>query len=542
MNSTEICVVGSGLGGLVLGALLARRGYQVAILEQHYLPGGCATTFRRHRYRFEVSLHGLDGLDPDDPKEPLFRELGLFENLPLVDLPRSEFYRFIHTDIDMVVPGSIDGAVEELTRAFPHERAGIRELFSTIREIRTEFSRLLLMTGMRRRVGMLTAPIRKPMLLRHWNTTVGDYLDALFDDELLKLLLVANTLYYHDDPRRFSLYWYAMSQGSFFTGGVHFVKGGSLVLAQRLAEDIRAHGGRVLTSYRVEEILVDRGRVSGVRYRKIRGRNLGEGLLQAHVVVANAPVPVVANDLVRDAAIEPYRRRVNRMKKSCSLLSLHLGFSRSPKDLGNRAYCTLIPGEGVNSLDDLRDEFTRQDWAAKGFEFVDYSHLDHGLAPAGKHVGVITLVDYLSNWAGLAHEEYRAQKREISELMIRKLDRLVPGLAAAIETYEMSTPLTIMRYTSNPGGCVYGFAQDPGQAVPFRLGHRSSVDNLFFASAWVTPGGGYSGAMLAGMSCARVVQRALRRNAPARSDRTSTDSTIPPPDPAVSSPLGERRY
>jgi all-trans-retinol 13,14-reductase len=528
-DSTEVCVVGSGLGGLVLGALLARRGRKVTVLEQHYVPGGCATIFRRDRYRFEVSLHALDGLDDVDPKRPIFEELGLFDDLPLVQVPRTEFYRFAHPDMDVVVPGTIPLAIEVLTRRFPHEREGIRELFETITTIRTELSRLFLMHGPRRYAHMAVAPLRRPTLLRHWNTTVADYLDDLFDDERLKLLLVANTLYYHDDPRDFSLFWYALSQGSFLSGGVHFVKGGSLVLATRLADIIREHGGEVRTNHQVDEILVEDGRASGVRHRKIRGRDQGEGELRADVVVANAPLPVVVNDLVKSPKMARYRDRVNGMKKSCSFLSLYLGLDRSPKALGNPAYSTIVAGRGVERMDDLRAEFASADWSRKGFEFIDYSQIDHGLAPEGKHVGVVSLVDYIGNWADLGEQEYRQQKEEVSDVIVRKLDDLIPGLAASVETRDMSTPKTISRYTSNPDGCIYGFRQDVGQAVPFRLGHRSPVKDLFLASAWVTPGGGFTGAMLSGMACAREVDRALgssrsRQRAARPGHEPSTDS------------------
>jgi phytoene dehydrogenase-like protein len=49
----RVIIIGAGIGGLTAGALLARRGYQVSIFEQAYLPGGCASTFKRGGFTFD---------------------------------------------------------------------------------------------------------------------------------------------------------------------------------------------------------------------------------------------------------------------------------------------------------------------------------------------------------------------------------------------------------------------------------------------------------------------------------------------------------
>jgi all-trans-retinol 13,14-reductase len=505
----DVLVVGAGLGGLVLGAMLAKRGHRVTLVEQHYLAGGCATTFHRRQFRYEVSLHALDGMDADDPKMAIFHDLDVLDQVPFVHVPRSEFYRFHHPALDVAIPGSVDGAIESLSAAFPRERRAIRVFFQTIARIRRDLCQLFMASGWERLGHLASTPLRHPHLLRYARTSVAQLLDALFQDELLKLALVGNLLYYHDDPRKLSLFWYSLSQGSFLAGGVHFVKGGSQVLSDYLAQYIRQHGGEVLLGQTVEEILVRDGRAVGARFHKTLGSKRLEATRLARVVVVNAAVPLAVNQLIHAPEIAPYRARVNRLERSCSFLSLFLGFSTPPRALGNRTYSTLLPGDGVNHLDDMVTEFRSTDWSRKGFEFVDYSQLDHGLAPDGKSVGVISLVDYLRNWSDLDEDAYQGQKQFVTGVLLDRLERTIPGVRGSIEHCEMATPRTIVEYTGNPDGCIYGFRQDVQQAVPFRLGHRSPVKGLYFASAWVLPGGGYTGAMLAGMSCAREVHRAL---------------------------------
>ena len=41
----DVVVIGAGIGGLACAAYLAKRGKRVKVLEQHYVPGGCCTSF-----------------------------------------------------------------------------------------------------------------------------------------------------------------------------------------------------------------------------------------------------------------------------------------------------------------------------------------------------------------------------------------------------------------------------------------------------------------------------------------------------------------
>ena len=53
-DSVDYVVIGSGIGGLSCAALLSYYGYSVAVLESHYLPGGCAHTFERNGFKFDA--------------------------------------------------------------------------------------------------------------------------------------------------------------------------------------------------------------------------------------------------------------------------------------------------------------------------------------------------------------------------------------------------------------------------------------------------------------------------------------------------------
>ena len=76
---SEAVIIGSGLGGLLSGAILSRAGYHVTVLEKAAQPGGCLQTFTREGLRFDTGFHSVAGLEKGGPLERIFRPLGLME-------------------------------------------------------------------------------------------------------------------------------------------------------------------------------------------------------------------------------------------------------------------------------------------------------------------------------------------------------------------------------------------------------------------------------------------------------------------------------
>ena len=73
----KVIVIGAGIGGLTAAALLAKRGYRVCVFEQAMVPGGCASTFRRRGFTFDVGATQVAGLEPGGIHHQIFSELGL---------------------------------------------------------------------------------------------------------------------------------------------------------------------------------------------------------------------------------------------------------------------------------------------------------------------------------------------------------------------------------------------------------------------------------------------------------------------------------
>ncbi|MES2675765.1 MAG: FAD-dependent oxidoreductase [Pseudomonadota bacterium] len=503
----DVTIIGGGLGGLTAGATLAKLGKRVLLLEQHYVPGGCATTFKRKDFVMEVGLHEMDGFFENDFKSKIFDFLGVTDNVDFVEIP--ELYRFKCNDIDFVQPHGITEAIKSLVCDYPAEETGIRLLFKIMSGVISEsakyppqkWKQLLIMPIM---------PLLFPNLVKTSKISIGHWLDKNIKNENLKLTLLASLLYYHDDPYSTSLTYFSLAQGSYLAGGGLFIKGGSQILSNYLRTVIENNNGQVLLGKKVDRILIEDERAVGVAFKDNYNKTLPEIKVYSTAVIANAAIPLVKN-LLPEIESKKLAVKIDNLKPACGLLSVYLGFNREPKELGVKHYSTFICGDNIANIGDILPS-NQGDWHNKGLVFVDYSQVDSKLAPKGKSVGVIGAIDYLSDWDKLEDDAYKNQKDAVAKILIARLEKVFPGISAHIEYYEVGTSRTVRSYTLNPAGAPYGYAQTPQQAGGGRLPHASPVKQLYFAGAWTFPGGGFTGAILSGYLCATNVNQSIVNN------------------------------
>ena len=202
-------VIGSGLGGLLCGSILARHGYKVTVLERGAQMGGCLQSFVRGGIRFDTGFHSVAGLAPG---EPLYR---VFEPLDLMRLP----WRKVSTPDQVVV----DGITHSLPR--PADIPALARLKPLAYYIGTEF------------------PEEASSSAAEWLKTAG----------LDPRILLGVTLRLQSPLSEVSLHEYAHIAYHFMNGSWR-LDGGGQVLAKAIADDIRSRGGEVLTRKEVVRI------------------------------------------------------------------------------------------------------------------------------------------------------------------------------------------------------------------------------------------------------------------------------------------------
>ena len=317
-------------------------------------------------------------------------------------------------------------------------------------------------------------------------------LDSMIKNNDLKLALAGTLQYYGDDPYSLSALSFGAALARNYKGGNHYIKGGSVKLTDYLANYIKEHDGKIILGNEVTEVLIDPVKESaeGIIYRPTADIKADTTKILANNIIINAPLPVAAGLLSSQSenAVK-LQEMMKHLKVGHSTLNVYFGFDTTLDNLDHKSYLTVVNHRSMYSLKDVFVNSNRP-YPERNFIFVNYGQTDTGMAPFGKSTGVISTVDYMRNWENLSEEEYKEQKKEVEQIFIDKLDLLIPGVWDHIEYVSVATPKTMERYTKNPQGSIIGFTRNPLQVRMYPL--TSPIKNLYFASAWSVPGGGFT--------------------------------------------------
>jgi phytoene dehydrogenase-like protein len=480
-------VVGAGFGGLTAGALLAKAGRSVLVVERHDRPGGYGHGFRRGRRRFDAGVHLVGGIGPPQIGESgrlpgrVLAALGI--EAPLVEL--DPCYRVELPGLEITAPAGVEAFLETHCSAFPSEEKGLRTLLQECVELRAETERAAERSALR---GGMRPGEDFPALLRYRRATLAQLLDAHLDDPDLKAAFAALWPYLGLPPSRASFLYFATMLLSYVADGASYCRGTFQTLAGLLASAIDDRGGEVLLRSTVRRIIVEGGRVAGVVLE--HGQRI-----EAPVVISNADLRQTAFDLVGPGHL-PARtlKRLAALEPSISAFVVY-GAARLDFAASGVGHETFYYATSDHEAAWRRTLAGEPDW----WTLTVPSLVDSALAPAGEQVFTITtLMPYAPA------ERWRRDKEAHTERLLAAADARIPGLREATVFAEGGTPRTMERYTRNSDGAIYGWALSPEQVGPGRPAAGMPVPGLFLAGHWARPGGGVYGVMDSGVEAVRA--------------------------------------
>jgi prolycopene isomerase len=480
----DVVVVGAGLGGLTVGAALAKLGKSVLVVEQHEAPGGYAHVFRRGDYLFDPAIHYTAQGNEGELLDVLLRLLGVRDDINLIT---SKFeYGVQLPGLRVEPPVGIDAFIEENARHFPHEAEGIRGFFQlcvdATRESQQAAQRLSL-AELDRAVEQL------PLLIRYRMKTVSEVVDEFVTDPKAKALCTAAWPYMGPPPSRASFMVYAGLLFATLEKGPIYVGGSFQKLADAFVTALQNNGGELVLQTRVERIPVEDGKVTGVVLE-------GGHEIRASTVVSNADARQTFDRMIgREHVPNTLARQLDRLKLSDSAFIV---FAATTIDVAAAG----LPHEMLIYKHWDHEQTYADVLAGKpgGMWITFPTTFDPGLAPEGEHLVILSSLapyDIGEPWSQ-ARERYK-------ESMLDEIEAVLPGFREQMTFVETATPETFERYTLNDRGAIYGWAATPNQSTGKRLKQRTLIDGLFLSGHWTEPGAGSFRAIFSGVTAATQI-------------------------------------
>ena len=482
----DVIVIGSGFGGLLCAAVIARTGRRVLVLERQSQPGGCIQSYRRHGLAFDTGLHYVGGLDQGQRLGRIFARLGLMD-LPWQRLDPEGFDRVTIGSETFSFAQGYDAFVDTLARRFPSERAALQRYTQVLQQVEA-------------------VPFGSAEAYTLFGTNAYSYLSTLFTDPLLVNVLAGSALKMELQRESLPLFTFAHGQSSFIQGSWR-LRGEGNLLVSALTADIECHGGQIVCHRQVSELTEHDGRITAVRCT--------DGSVYEGDTVISDIHPALTFNLVRESALlrKLFRRRISSLDNTHGMFTASLVLK--PGALPYFNHNKFVYREA--NVWAPPSAFAATQPADATVDRVMVSCRMPATAASGiaepLQVDLLTPMSWqqCAPWAdttvGRRGDDYQAMKRRLAQQCLSLAETVVPGLGAMVSECHTSTPLTWRDYTLTPYGSAYGIRKDSRNLTVTMLSPRTPIPNLLLTGQNLMLHGLEGVTMTALLTCSNIVGR-----------------------------------
>lgn len=454
----KVLIIGSGLGGLSCGVILAKNGYDVTVLEKTAQIGGCLQCFTRHGAKFETGMHFIGSAAKGQTLSRLMDYLEISKDIKLSQLDKTGYdvvslggnrYRFAN---------GRDKFIRQMVEYFPHQRKNLEAYYDLVEQVANASSLH----------SLKFAETDAVINTKYQMLSINEVIDNVITDPLLAKVLVGNLPLYAAELGKtpFSTHAFIMD---FYNQSAFRIKGGSDAIASSMERTIQRYGGKVLTRKKVNKIICNDTQAIGVE--------VGTGeFYQADFVISDAH-PIRTLEMIDSKLIRPaFRNRILSIPQTVGGFSVYLEFKENTLPYMNYNFY------GYNSDSPWGcEQYDEETWP-KGYLYMHFCHDDSPYAKTGVILSYMQMKE-VERWKdtvignrGEAYEQFKAVK---AEQLLSSLEIQFPNIRSCIKRYYTSTPLTYIDYTGTEGGSMYGVAKDVNMGAACRVPHKLRIPNVF---------------------------------------------------------------
>lgn len=457
---SNIIIIGGGVGGLFTGAILAKEGLHVTLLEKNATIGGGFQTFHRFGEAFDTGMHVIGGMQPGDNVWRICKYLGILDRVQLrdVDDDCTDCIYFAEDQQRYRIAKGREGFIDSLAKYFPTERANLERYVEAVHTVVDEARLFNLLPSLD------TMTIHSDDFLMASDAFIAKYVS---DRRLRSVLAYMNPLYggrAHETPS----FIHCVITQLYIAGASRFV-GGSARFADLLASVITDNGGEVVAGDGVTRIDVENRHVISVSTKS------GKTYTADRYISAIHPCALLRL-LPEKAFPKSYRTRLEEIPNSYSAFSLYIKLRKESFPYINHSEYYMTRYADIWNFD-------RADrpWPM-GFLAMTPPETDHDEWARTLLVTAPMRYDAVRQWedttTGRRGADYEAWKAERTRELLDKLEDLYPGFSACIDKVNAASPLTIRDYYGSKEGCLSGFSKDVANIALSQVPVVTKVRNL----------------------------------------------------------------
>ncbi|WP_311172471.1 phytoene desaturase family protein [Halobellus ordinarius] len=484
-GDTTVTVIGGGFGGLATAAYLADAGADVRLLEQHDRLGGHAGVLEREGFRFDT---GPSWYLMPDVFERFFAHFGRSPE-DFYDLERLDpQYRVFWKDGDSATIRPNRANVHDLFESYETGAGDALATYLDRAERNYELAMDRVLYAGRERFREFLDPELLPLVPRfRLFGNMDRYVSRYVEHPKLRQLLEYTLVFLGGSPHNTPALYSVMSHVD-LNLNVFYPEGGIAGVVDALADLARQRGAEITTGVTVERI---EGAAGDFRLRT------DSGTLESDLVVSNANPAYTEQELLppssRDHSADYWESRTY----APSALMLYLGVEGDVDPLEH--HTLVFPTDWDKHFRAIFDDPAWPDDPA--YYLSVPSKTDDAVAPDGHHA-VVVLVPIAPGLDDTPDVRSSFRDQILTDLATQTgvdlRDRIVVEERACVSEFGE-------RY-GNPQGTALGLAHTLLQTGPFRPGHRTGLDGLYYTGSYTAPGIGMPMCLISGEHAATAVQ------------------------------------
>ena len=473
----KIIIIGGGIAGLSTGIYAQINGYDATIFEKHSKPGGLCTSWHRKDFTFDYCIHNLAGTGNVRLRE-VWDDLGAFEGTEIINHEAFTRIEDSHGNV-LNIYTDLDRLEKHMKEIAPEDSKAIEEYIKAGKSLSGADFFAMDMGGTMSKLKMAT---NLPKIMKWGKINLNDYSEK-FSNEFLKKAFPH--VQYNMKGSDIPMFPHLLFLSGFNVGDLGWPKGGSLEFSRRVAKRFTDLGGELNQKSKVEKIIVEDDKSVGII--------LEDGSEhRANIIISAADghetIYKMLDGKYTNETIDKYYQAY--LEEQGFGLQVYLGLNR---DFSGEPHAIAL----------LLDEPVKIELEERDSLYIELFDSNSGVAPEGKSVIKVVTEGNYNYWKKMHEEDmekYRQEKEAVYQKVLEILEKRFKGIKEQVEIHDVTTPVTVERFTLNFHGLQPWPAPESGMKI--MLGGLSKtlpgLESFYMVGQWASAMIGVSNAAVMG--------------------------------------------